>query len=213
MENNNYYLKPEEILQECLYGVEWIKDVTRRESEEEVLSSDEETDEEEEESFESSNEVKKRDLKTKSEGEIIEISDESQEKVVKVSREVESISLQSEKKTRGLVSISGNNVRNDSKADLKGKVMIKSPPLLPFGWDKMKKEELLEKFIAQNQGKQIPEYLLKNLREADYEVVKNEDKKKLKSKIQKEKENKEVKKEIGNKNNKMDKSEVRFYFT
>ena len=211
MENNNYYLKPEEILQECLYGVEWIKDVTRRESEEEVLSSDEETDEEEEESFESSNEVKKRDLKTKSEGEIIEISDESQEKVVKVSREVESISLQSEKETRGLVSISGN--RNDSKADLKGKVMIKSPPLLPFGWDKMKKEELLEKFIEQNQGKQIPEYLLENLREADYEVVKNEDKKKLKSKIQKEKENKEVKKEIGNKNNKMDKSEVRFYFT
>ena len=242
---NNYYLKPEEILQECLFGVEWIEDVTRRESEENFFSSDEETEEEEE--FESSDEIQKGDegfcLETKIEGKIVEISsdeenyekesfdkvkkevgsvkmktdgklieissDESEEEVLKVSREDESISQESE-----------NNIRDDSKTNLKDKVMIMSPPLLPFGWDKMKKEELLEKFTEQNQGKHVPEYLLENLREADYDeeektsiVVKNEDKKMLKSKKKKEKAiKKEIKKEkvakIGNKNIKMNKSEV-----
>ena len=259
MESDHYYLKPDEILEECLYGIGKIKalDQTERESEEDFTSSEEENDEGEESlnkvkkntgtSLEISsdkeyhekapfNKVKKEGggFKRKTEEKVIVISsdeDEEMVEVVRVSREDGSIgSLENDESDslsdmiQGLESMSGNNnVRVDSKADLKDKVMKKSPlnpeVVLPYGWDKMKKEELMEEFLKLNQGKDIPEYLLENLREADYDEEENDDendKKKLKEEIKKEKKiQKEMKKEkVKNKGKKkMDESEVRLHLT
>ena len=143
----------------------------------------------------------------KTEEKVIVISsdedEETEEIVVRVSREdgsIESLTVVENDESdslsemiQGLESMSRNN-NVDSKTDLKS---TPNPELvLPYGWDKMKKEELMEEFLKLNQGKDIPEYLLENLREADYDEdendVKIEDKKKLKEK----KIQKEIKKEI-----------------
>ena len=40
--------------------------------------------------------------------------------------------------------------------------------ILPIGWDRMEKDEMIAAFMQINKGKEIPEYLLRNLREASY---------------------------------------------
>ena len=88
MENNNY-LKPNEILKECLFGIGKIKDETKRESEEILdISSDDENDEE------SFNKEQKScgGLNRRNEDEIIEISsgeenEEEKESLSKVKEE------------------------------------------------------------------------------------------------------------------------------
>ena len=40
--------------------------------------------------------------------------------------------------------------------------------IIPRGFEKMKKNELIDSFLSLNKGKKIPEYLMKNLQEADY---------------------------------------------
>ena len=225
----------------------------KRTTEEKVLeiSSDEENDEEN-----ASFKVKGR-MKRTTEEQVLEISSENEndERVVRVKeegsigsltvpvnhlmigqdREEDKIILPQGLETR---SVSGNNpVRDDSKAVLKDKVMEKSPRdpkvVLPFGWEKMKKEDLIYEFLKLNQGKDVPQYLLENLREADYEDnnnkirkdpkvkkenlreendVKIKDQKEIKkeTKVKKELKRKEIQK---NKNMKKMEVEVRLYLT
>ena len=86
------------------------------------------------------------------------------------------------------------NVGNDTLSDeeemektlhcaLKRKVVKYSPAvrkhmkedndvILPIGWDRMEKDEMIAAFIQVNKGKEIPQYILSNLRESSNEAEK-----------------------------------------
>ena len=44
--------------------------------------------------------------------------------------------------------------------------------ILPIGWDRMENDEMIAAFIQVNKGKEIPQYILSNLRESSNEAEK-----------------------------------------
>ena len=225
------YLTPKVILEECLFGLGEREDETERKIDREAIeiSSDEENDEEKE--------VVKVEKVLRVEECLFGLGEREDETERKIDREAINISSDEENdeekevvKVEKVLRVKEEEVNHsmlgsDRKANLEDKVMKKSPEVaLPYGWEKMKREELIEEFLKLNKGKEIPGYLLDNLREANYEDEEENSKdkkniKETKGKIRKEENLKKEsrKKEPVEKNNKIkmkrSEDEVRLYST
>ena len=78
------------------------------------------------------------------------------------------------------IDLTANDEEEEEKTACASKKEVKCSPairkvkngnddvILPIGWDRMEKDEMIAAFMQINKGKEIPEYLLSNLREASY---------------------------------------------
>ena len=82
------------------------------------------------------------------------------------------------------IDLTANDEEEEEKTACASKKEVKCSPairkvkngnddvILPIGWDRMEKDEMIAAFMQINKGKEIPEYLLSNLREASYPASK-----------------------------------------